>query len=146
VVDTTGHAATETLLRLAAYTDLFLYDLKLMDSTLHKRWTGIGNGLILKNLRCLAESDACFWVRIPLIDGVNADANNLRKTADFLVSLPGDVPRVNLLPFHNIMAGKYSKLGRTFDESGTIKEPDDALIQTAVDIFAQNGINAMVGG
>lgn len=146
VVDTTGHAATGTLLRVAAHTDLFLYDLKLMDSARHKRWTGVVNGLILKNLRCLAESGACYWVRIPLIAGVNADVDNLRKTADFLFSLPGNVPHVNLLPFHNMMANKYAKLGETFHGAGTMTEPDEALIRSAVEIFARKGIEAIVGG
>ena len=41
---------TKNLLDIAKSTDLFLYDLKLMDSKKHKEWTGAGNKKILKNL------------------------------------------------------------------------------------------------
>ena len=146
VVDTTGFADTDVLLRVAAHTDLFLYDLKMVNSARHKKWTGVGNRLILKNLRCLSESGARLSVRIPLIVGVNADEDNLRKTANFIASLPGHDLSITLLPFHNIMTNKYAKLGRSLKECNAMTKPDDELFQTAVDIFTQKGINAIIGG
>ncbi len=42
-IDTSGLTSTQNLLEVAKRTDLFLYDLKLMDSEKHKQWTGVGN-------------------------------------------------------------------------------------------------------
>ncbi|MCK5730847.1 MAG: glycyl-radical enzyme activating protein, partial [Draconibacterium sp.] len=70
-VDTSGFADTKILMKVAKHTDLFLYDLKLMNSDKHKKWTGVGNQLILKNLKILAENGANVNVRIPLIKNVN---------------------------------------------------------------------------
>jgi pyruvate formate lyase activating enzyme len=48
-VDTAGLAKKDVLLKIASRTDLFLFDLKLMDSEKHKNWTGVGNEVILDN-------------------------------------------------------------------------------------------------
>nr|WP_324292799.1 glycyl-radical enzyme activating protein [uncultured Desulfobacter sp.] len=145
-VDTTGHAKTEILMRVAAHTDLFLYDLKHMDSQCHRQWTGVGNALILKNLRALAETGARIWIRIPLIQGVNADSGNMRQTAAFLSSLPETPLLVNLLPYHDIMAGKYEKLGQSFNETHAMSEPDVQTVDAARDQFARKGLEVLVGG
>ena len=53
-VDTSGYASWQSLERAAAITDLFLYDVKLIDPAQHRRFTGVSNELILSNLRKLA--------------------------------------------------------------------------------------------
>jgi pyruvate formate lyase activating enzyme len=145
-VDTTGHAKTETLMRVAAHTDLFLYDLKHMDSQAHRQWTGVGNALILKNLQALVETGAKIWIRIPLIQGVNADSGNMRQTAAFLSSLPEAPLLVNLLPYHDIMAGKYEKLGQRFNETRDMSEPDAQTVDAVRDLFVRKGLEVVVGG
>jgi pyruvate formate lyase activating enzyme len=50
VVETAGNVPWSSLLGIAAYTDLFLYDLKAMDACTHIRTTGAGNKRILDNL------------------------------------------------------------------------------------------------
>lgn len=145
-VDTTGHAKTETLMRVAAHTDLFLYDLKHMDSQCHRQWTGVGNALILKNLRALAETGARIWIRIPLIQGVNADSGNMSQTAAFLSALPEAPILVNLLPYHDTMAGKYEKLGQNLNETRAMSEPDTQTVDAVRELFVRNGLEVVVGG
>ena len=70
-VDTSGFAPPEMLEKAAERADLFLFDIKLMDSRAHEQWTGVPNDRILKNLRLLCERGSSIWVRIPLIPGVN---------------------------------------------------------------------------
>ncbi len=144
-VDTTGLAKTETLLRVARSTDHFLYDLKLMDSTKHKAWTGIPNEKILENLQVLAETGAKINIRIPLIKGVNADEENIRATAEFVANLAGEKKTVNLLPYHNIAARKYQKLGGEYN-AGNMKEPSEEEQERCVAIFAEYGLEAIIGG
>ncbi|MEI7908982.1 MAG: glycyl-radical enzyme activating protein [Verrucomicrobiota bacterium] len=144
-VDTTGLTTAETLLEVAKRTDLFLYDLKLMDAARHKQFTGVSNERILANLRLLAASGANINIRIPLIKGVNADEANLLLSARFVASLAGEKKWVSLLPYHNIASHKYGKLGRMFD-GGDMQEPVAADIDLALRVFAQHGLTAAVGG
>ncbi len=145
VVDTTGLAKTETLLEVARRTDHFLYDLKLMDSTKHKAWTGVPNEKILENLQILAETGAKINIRIPLVKGVNADEENIRQTAEFVAGLAGEKKTVNLLPYHNIASRKYQKLGEGYDPDG-METPSEAEQQRCVEIFAEHGLEAIIGG
>lgn len=144
-VDTCGFASTETVLEVAKHTDLFLFDLKLMDPARHKKWTGVDNRLILKNLKLLAETGANINIRIPFIKNVNTGENEIRKMADFVSSLPGQKPVVNLLPYHNIASGKYHKLEMEYN-AGEMAEPSDLEIRQAIDIFENRGLEVEVGG
>uniref|UniRef100_UPI00321664E0 glycyl-radical enzyme activating protein n=1 Tax=uncultured Draconibacterium sp. TaxID=1573823 RepID=UPI00321664E0 len=144
-VDTCGFADTETLLEVAKRTELFLFDLKLIDSAKHKKWTGVSNKLILENLRVLAESGAKINIRIPLIRNVNADYNTLTQMAEIIAALPGKKPVVNLLPYHNIAAGKYNKLGLKYNEFN-MEEPTEEEQNRALAIFEKYGIEAEIGG
>ena len=144
-VDTAGHVKTETILEVAKYTDLFLFDLKMMDAGLHEKWTGVSNVLILENLRAISDYGSDIIIRIPLIGGVNDQEANIRATADFLSSLPGSKKEVHLLPFHSIAKHKYAKLGKT-EDFALFEETDNETLKTATGIFAGYGIRAQVGG
>jgi pyruvate formate lyase activating enzyme len=144
-VDTAGYVQTETLLEVARRTDLFLFDLKMMDSRRHEQWCGTGNELILHNLKVLAESGARIIIRIPLIGDVNDDEENTRQTAGFISTLAGETKEVHLLPYHKIAQTKYMKLGRS-DEFELFTEPDKETIDRVISIFSEFGIKASAGG
>lgn len=144
-VDTSGFAPKETLLKVAKHTDLFLYDLKMMDPVQHKKWTGVENKLILENLKILTNAGIPVNIRIPLIKNVNADEQNLRATAQFISSLNGQIPLVNLLSYHPIGKGKYKKMGIVYDSFG-MEELTENEIQQAVQIFKTFKIKVEVGG
>lgn len=144
-VDTTGFSKTETLLEVAKRTDLFLYDVKLMDPVRHKQWTGVANEKIHENLRQLAATGVDINIRIPLVKGVNDDSDNIRQTATFVADLPGGKKKVNLLPYHNIAANKYRRLGETYNP-GPMGEPDEDDIARVVALFDEAGIETIIGG
>ena len=144
-VDTSGLASTRTLLETAKRTDLFLYDLKLIDPVKHRQYTGAGNRRILENLQALAGTGANIQVRIPLIEGVNTDNENIEATASFIATLSGPPKLVNLLPYHNIAEGKSAKLGEP-SETGSMRTPSDAVLDRIIDGFAEYGLTAIVGG
>jgi pyruvate formate lyase activating enzyme len=144
-VDTAGNVSTDLLLEVAKSTDLFLYDLKMMDSNLHRKWINSGNERILKNLESLASSGAHIIIRIPLIGGVNDTAENIEQTARFISALAGDKKEVHLLPYHKIAQNKYMKLGRP-EEFEILREPSKESLNKAISCFAEYGISASVGG
>jgi pyruvate formate lyase activating enzyme len=144
-VDTTGFTETDKLMEVAKRTDLFLYDLKHIDSKRHKQFTGVGNELILHNLQELAKTGAEINIRIPFIEGVNTDKETVNQTAAFVASLSGPKKQVNLLPYHNIAAHKYKKLGRVFEQS-EMSEPSAEVLQQAVLAFQHYGLEVTIGG
>jgi pyruvate formate lyase activating enzyme len=144
-VDTAGLINTEILLEVAKRTDLFLYDLKLMDSEKHRHWMGVPNEKILENLSILSATGARIFIRIPLIGGVNDDAENMEATAQFVASLSGEKKPVSLLPYHKIAQTKYQKLGRP-DDFQLLQEPTKEAQARAVSIFKQHGLVANIGG
>lgn len=109
-VDTSLYAKPETVKAIMAETDLFLVDLKLMDSAKHQYYCGVPNELILDNIRLLADAGKEMLFRIPLIKGVNADEENMEKTRIFLNTLPGKERNVQLLPYHDTGKGKLEKI------------------------------------
>lgn len=144
-VDTSGFAESKILLEVARHTDLFLYDLKLMDPENHKKWTGVNNKLILKNLTVLADTGANINIRIPLIKNVNSGVEELNEMAKFIFELPGKPIVVNLLPYHKIAANKYNKLGSVYNKL-EMEEPDVEEQNLAVSIFKNFGIKVEIGG
>ena len=90
--------------------DLIFMDLKHMDSALHEKFTGVPNERILENIKRLAELSARVVIRIPTIEGVNADEENIRKSGEFVKKyLPH--AEMELLPYHKFGFGKYEALG-----------------------------------
>ncbi len=108
-VDTAGCVPWESFEGVLDKTDLFLYDLKLMDKTLHKKYIGADNTLILENLVKLASLGCEIIVRIPVIGGVNDNDSEMHAMAEFLAPL--SVRAVELLPYHAMGEHKYTALG-----------------------------------
>jgi len=144
VLDTTGFGPTELLLAAAAMTDLVLYDLKVLDDARHRQLTGVSNNLILANLQRLDRVHSNIWVRLPVVPGFNDDLANLRQIADFVVGLR-HITLVNLLPFHRTGIDKFARLGKTHALDG-VQAPSAELMETAVSIFHDVGLNARIGG
>jgi pyruvate formate lyase activating enzyme len=144
-VDTSGITDTNRLLEVAKRTELFLYDLKLMDSKKHREFTGVNNEKILQNLMELAKTGANINIRIPFISGVNTDAENVERTAEFIAKLAGEKKVINLLPYHQIAAHKYKKLGDEYDP-GIMNEPTIDEIDRALEIFAKYDLKVIIGG
>lgn len=144
-VDTTGYVQCTIMEEILPHTDLFLYDLKHMNRDKHRCWTGVYNDLILKNLRLISDHDKEYQIRIPLIEGVNCDDENIRETLFFLNGLKSRPTVVGLLPYHNIALIKFEKLGRSYLENG-MQKPSEDRVGRICDLFEQKGFNVNIGG
>jgi len=145
VIDTTAFAKQETILEVAKNCEMFLIDLKAMDSTIHKEFTGVSNKKILSNIIELAKTNCEIIFRIPLIKGVNTSEENIVKTAKFLNSLDGERSVVNLLPYHKIAENKLVKLG-VGDDFIEFETPLENEISNIISIFKEYKITATIGG
>ncbi len=123
-IDTSGFVQWPVLEKMLPHIDLFLFDVKHMDSAVHKELTGVGNELILQNLRYLSEHGKSIWIRVPLIPGRNDSEDNLRKVADFVRPLRG-VERITLLPYNNAASAKYGFIGEAYNLEGVLPHSKD---------------------
>jgi pyruvate formate lyase activating enzyme len=143
-VDTTGFAPAAALLGISGYTDLFLYDLKLMDDVRHKEYTGVSNRLILENLQELSRVHRDIRIRYPFIPGINDDEKNIRHTGRFLAGLQGVSP-IHLLPYQHLGAGKYHRIKKEYRLRHLVPPGADALAP-AKKILEEYGLTVMIGG
>ena len=114
VMETCGCASPESFRDILPYISLFLFDWKITDPELHRRWTGKDNRLILENLRMLHENGAEIVLRCPVIPGVNDTPAHFRGIAELTRELPR-IRRVDLLPYHALGNNKREQLGLPAD-------------------------------
>lgn len=137
-VQTCGYCDEAAFGRILALADYFLFDIKLMDESAHKRHTGVSNQKILRNFRSLCKSDKPFTVRTPLIPGVTDTPENLDAIAALLAD--NGIKAIELLPYNTAAGSKYKSVGRAyapmFDES--------MPVNPHLDIFTRWGIEAKV--
>jgi len=144
-VDTSGFAKREQFERILGTTDLFLYDLKHMNPELHKKYTGVDNGLIHANADYLIENGASLIFRIPVIPEVNTSREEVARMIAFLKERKESITEVHLLPYHRIAENKYFRL-RMKQQMHEAKEPDQTFLELLKKEFEKSGLEVVIGG
>lgn len=154
-IDTCGLCGREVLEKLLPYTDTVLFDLKLSDPELHKKYTGASNERIHENIVMIAEYmkghvlPRELWVRTPLIPGLTATEENVRGIGDFInEKLKGGVARWELCTFNNLCRDKYSRLGINWllaDTPLLTSDESDSLYRAALETCADPSIVRLTG-
>ncbi len=111
-VQTCGYTAVENFKKALSVMDYFLFDLKLADNVMHRKYTGVDNTLIIENFKLLARSDIPYVVRIPLIPGVTDTEDNLLKIASLIAE--NGCSYAELLPYNKMAGAKYKLVGREY--------------------------------
>lgn len=115
-VDTSGLAEKSAFDKIFPYADVFLYDIKLIDSKEHKKFTGVSNEVILNNFDYLADkikdTDKMLWVRTPVIPDATDTDENIRGIAKFI---KGKYDRWEMCAFNNLCRDKYERLDILWD-------------------------------
>ncbi len=137
-LDTSGYASWQAFEKVRPYTDLFLYDVKHMNPSEHKRLTGMDNRLILENLSKLFAVGAEVEIRMPVIPGLNDDDENLRQTADFLTDAK-TLKQICPLPYHALSGSKYTSIGSTH-EMPMATGDEHRIAHKVADYFAIRGL------
>jgi pyruvate formate lyase activating enzyme len=74
--------------KILPFTNMIMFDIKFIDATEHKKYTGQDNLVILDNLRRLTREAECRVLpRVPLVPGITATPGNLLEIASFLADL-----------------------------------------------------------
>jgi len=127
-IETSGYASESVFRKTAEKLDLVMMDIKLCDPAAHRRWTGVDNEPILRNLKWLKQSGKAHIFRVPLIPGITDGEDNLRGIS----ALAGD-SRVELLPYNEMAGAKYPTAGMEFTYQKQQAMPvDPGIFQNAV--------------
>ena len=143
-LDTCGYTSWRVLDKVRKDIDLFLFDLKIIDNTAHKRFTGVSNRSILRNLQMLSEAGHPIYLRIPVIPGVNDHVENMRQTAQLAASL-SSIVRVDLLAFHQTAQAKYNGLAKPY-QMADLEPLSEEKMHRWCDYFEKFGLPVKIGG
>ena len=126
-VETSGSCSWSSLERLARHTDLFLFDLKIIDSAKSRRVTGAESSVVLDNLRRVMAMGCDTIVRVPFIPGFTDDTQNISGILEVAASL-GRTTEVHVLPFHQYGKHKYEALGYAYALQALVPPPRDQVL------------------
>jgi pyruvate formate lyase activating enzyme len=142
-VDTSGatfdfsdNGIVKTYRELIKYVDLFLLDIKHIDSDKHKFITGKGNENTLKFAQFLDDNGVDIWVRYVLCPTLSDDMDGVKKLKDFINTLKS-VKKVEVLPYHTLGVYKYKQLGIAYPLEG-VSPPDKQLLETVKNVLGAN--------
>ena len=145
-IDTSGYTDYKNLKRILPYVDVFLYDIKVMDPEDHKKYIGVDNSLILENLKKLSDEGAGLYIRLPIIQQVNATDEHIESVIHFLKENNIHARQVNLLPYHDIGKGKYASLDMEYHDD-EMSVPVSELMEHFKSMFEEQGFNKVnIGG
>ena len=129
LIETSAFASTETFEKVAGAMDMVIMDVKIADPALHRRYVGVDNAQILRNLQILKGLNKPFRIRVPLIPTVNDTPENMEATAHLLEGAHM-LEKVELLRYNKAAGAKYSGVGMTYapdfpeqQEPRIIREP-----------------------
>jgi len=127
-IETCGFGSFDSFKEALSYIDSMFIDIKHMDSAVHKRLTGVGNEIILDNIRKISTLGIPITIRTPVIPGCNDSEENIASIADFIKELP-NIQEYELLPYHNLGASKYKSLGIPYTLEDVVPPTDDDIIR-----------------
>lgn len=144
-MESTGFADFSVIERYLPFLDLYLMDIKHIDSAKHKLFTSQPNEKILENARKIAEYKGTrLIIRTPVIPTFNATKEEIGAIAKFAASLPG-VEEMHILPYHRIGSDKYAGLGRDYSLKH-IEPPSQELMNELLQVVRGYGLKSQIGG
>ena len=128
-VETCGYTKKETILEVAEFVDLFLFDIKSMNSDTHLKLTGVRNEIILENIKALLNKRYNVKVRMPLLKDINDKKEEIISTIEFLMEFKDakNFKGIDLLPYHKMGVNKYEQLDMEYPIQGDPSLSDEEL-------------------
>jgi pyruvate formate lyase activating enzyme len=141
VIETSGYTTPGRILEIAPYTDLFLWDIKATNETLHKKYTGVSFNPIIKNLKLIDLTGAKTILRLIIVPGVNMNNLHYENIANLYNELE-NIQGIELLKYHDYGISKREKLGLT--ESVTFRGPTDQDLDRIRELFSKMNRNITI--
>lgn len=145
-MESTGFASYAVIEQVLPYLDQYLMDIKHIDSSKHREFTGQPNELILENAKKIAQSNQTkLIIRVPVVPTVNDSEASILDIATFAQSLPG-VDKIHLLPYHRLGEDKYDGLGRRYLLSEIRPPEPEQMIKLKAAVEQKTSLSCQIGG
>ena len=142
-IESTGFADYSKIEQLIPYLDVYLMDIKHMDSEKHKLFTTQPNERILENAKKIAQNFKKLIIRTPIIPTFNDTVEEVRAIARYTKSI--GVDEMHILPYHRLGRDKYYGLGRTYSME-EIEPPSKELMNQLLEVVKSEGLKGQIGG
>lgn len=139
-VDTSGEVPYAAIEKTLPFTEHYLYDVKCIDSELHKSVIGKDNRRILENLARLSGERKKIHIRVPVIPDFNDSDSEQERIAAYLAKI-GGITEATLLPYHTLGKSKYATLGLAV-RYDTEKKIGKSRLDILKEIYRNYGLNA----
>jgi pyruvate formate lyase activating enzyme len=140
-VDTSGFLGDRASDEFLDLVDLFLLDIKSGDPATYRLVTSAELEPTLRFARRLSEHGNRMWLRFVLVPGLTDGSENVDAVAAFAATLNG-VERVEVLPFHQLGAGKWAELGLKY-QLADVAPPSTELVQRVENQFRSHGLTVV---
>ena len=135
-IETCGYTSEERIREIAQYVDLFLFDYKITNADLHKKYTGVSNEKIINNLRVLNSMGKQIILRCPIIPGINDTEEHFLGVCNIANELDC-VLEINVEPYHPLGKSKAEKLGVDYELS-SLKFTEEEQTKEWMSAIAKN--------
>lgn len=143
-LETTGNYSLDKLKEVIDYVDLFLFDVKHIDSNKLYEITGGNLDLILSNLTYLSKNcPEKVIIRVPVIPNFNYEKEVLFKIIELASKF--NFCEVNLLPYHNLGKSKWDKMHKKYELSD-LKMMDKSQLSEYIEIGNTYNVKVKIGG
>ena len=112
-LETCGCAPFEQYSRILRLVDIFMYDLKDVDTHRHQEHIGVGNELILENLKRIDDCGGTLILRCPIVPGFNDRQDHFSGIVAAANGL-SNVLEIHVLPYHPLGRSKSTRIGKTY--------------------------------
>ncbi|MBQ3127850.1 MAG: radical SAM protein [Clostridia bacterium] len=129
------NASSPHLIEIAEYVDYLIADFKHFDTDIHKKWIGVGNEAVKKNLEEVFLSGRQIHIRIPLIHNVNDTPQGF---VDFFTKHDTSNAVFEFLPYHEFGKDKWSAEYEI--ENGFVS---DETVKEFKNLFVSNGLKVV---
>lgn len=141
-IESCGFAKWSVFKEILDSVDLTIYDIKIADPELHKRYCGVENSLILENLKRAIDKGKTILVRIPLIPDITDTHENLEQTGLLLSNL--GIKSLEMIPYHAFSKDKCRALGVNYYLCNLKTQTNEELDRIR-QLLSSFGIDAKIG-
>jgi pyruvate formate lyase activating enzyme len=141
-IETAGNVKWKVFEKILPMTNYLLFDVKTLDNDIHKKYCGVSNRQIIKNLKKLNGTKVDLIIRVPIIPEINDNNEEIEEIGNKVKSFP-NLKGFELIPFHKFGRSKYMQLDMKF-EIDDIIEPSINKMEELREILLQMGIDAII--
>jgi len=142
-VETSGSVSEKEIDKIINRVNLFLFDIKIVNSAEHKKYCGLINDSILSNLSYLYQKEKEIIIRLPVIPGINDTTQHFDDVTNLLKNYP-KINKIEIMPYNNYGISKMEALGQKIPLILPLKNPASEIKDNWREEFSKRGFDIKV--